>query len=97
MGDSKSALTPGSPNRTLSQSDGTLLTDPTEYRSIVGAPQYETITRPDIAFAVNKACQFMSRPTDLHWQVLSRFCVISKAPLHMDFSFSLQLLWIFKV
>ena len=31
MGDSKSFLTHGSPKRTLSQSDCTLLTDPTEY------------------------------------------------------------------
>jgi hypothetical protein len=35
--------------------DGELLssTDATEYRSIVGGPQYLTLTRPDISFAVN--------------------------------------------
>jgi histone deacetylase 1/2 len=36
--------------------------DASHYRSIVGALQYLTITRPDIAFAVNKACQFMQQP-----------------------------------
>uniref|UniRef100_A0A803NI33 Reverse transcriptase Ty1/copia-type domain-containing protein n=1 Tax=Cannabis sativa TaxID=3483 RepID=A0A803NI33_CANSA len=33
--------------------------DPSGYRSIVGVLQYATITRPDIAFSVNKVCQFM--------------------------------------
>ena len=30
--------------------------DPTLYRSIVGALQYATITRPEISFFVNKVC-----------------------------------------
>ncbi|GAA0157982.1 transmembrane signal receptor [Lithospermum erythrorhizon] len=46
--------------------------DPTMYRSTVGALQYLTITRPDIAFAVNKACQFMQSPSILHWQFVKR-------------------------
>ena len=54
---SKPAPTPGSLGRTLSQSDGVPLPDPSEYRRIVGALQYVTLTRPDIAFAVNKAYQ----------------------------------------
>mgnify|MGYP000925994369 CR=1 FL=1 len=36
------------------------------YRSIVGGLQYLTITRPDLSFAVNKACQFVQNPTDQH-------------------------------
>ncbi|XP_042490812.1 uncharacterized mitochondrial protein AtMg00810-like [Macadamia integrifolia] len=35
---------------------GALLSDPTKYRSIVGALQYITLTRPDVAFFVN--CSF---------------------------------------
>lgn len=36
--------------------------DPAHYRSIVGALQYLTFTRPDITFAVQQVCQFMSNP-----------------------------------
>ena len=38
---------------------------PTLYRSTVGALQYLTITRPDISFAVNRACQSMHNPSPL--------------------------------
>ena len=43
----------------LSLYEGDPLPDPTSYRSIVGALQYCTITRPDLSFAVNQVCQFM--------------------------------------
>ncbi|RVW17177.1 Retrovirus-related Pol polyprotein from transposon RE1 [Vitis vinifera] len=51
METSKPAPTPGLLGRTLSQSDGMSLSDPSEYRRTVGALQYVTLTRPDIAFA----------------------------------------------
>ena len=34
--------------------------------------QYITITRPEIAFSVNKACQFMQKPLDTHWKAVKR-------------------------
>ncbi|BBH05152.1 transposable element gene [Prunus dulcis] len=51
---------------------GELLANPTEYRSLVGALQYLTWTRPDISFAVNQICQFMHTPTVLHMQAAKR-------------------------
>jgi hypothetical protein len=39
----------------LSATEGSLLADPTEYRSYAGALQYLTLTRPDIAHAVQQA------------------------------------------
>ncbi|KAK0591174.1 hypothetical protein LWI29_036520 [Acer saccharum] len=52
--------------------DGTSLTDATEYRQVIGALQYLSFTRPDIAFAVNKLAQFMHRPTTGHWSLTKR-------------------------
>jgi histone deacetylase 1/2 len=46
--------------------------DITEYRSIVGALQYLTLTRRDISFAVNKVCQFLHKPTIVYWSVVKR-------------------------
>jgi histone deacetylase 1/2 len=52
----KSVDTPLSVSDKLSMNDGELLSrdDSTRYRSIVEALQYITMTRPDIAFSVNK-------------------------------------------
>ena len=46
--------------------------DSFRYRSVVGGLQYLTLTRPDISFAVNKVCQFLSQPTDVHWESVKR-------------------------
>jgi histone deacetylase 1/2 len=58
----------------LSLTDGEVLrgNDSTNYRSIVGALQYITLTRPDIAFSVNKVCQFLHAPTTVHWTAVKR-------------------------
>lgn len=42
------------------------------YRSIVGALQYVTLTRPEISYSVNKVCQFMSNPLLSHGQGVKR-------------------------
>jgi hypothetical protein len=46
--------------------------DCARYRSIVGALQYITLTRPDISFSVNKVCQFLHAPTIVHWMDVKR-------------------------
>lgn len=53
-------------------SEGTPFDDPSYYRSIVGAFQYLTFTRPSIAYSVNIVCQFMNRPTDAHLFLVKR-------------------------
>jgi hypothetical protein len=65
----KAAATPLSTSKKLSGQQGEPLAaeDATKYRSIVGALQYLTLTRPDIAFAVNKVCQYLHSPTSSHW------------------------------
>jgi hypothetical protein len=49
-----------------------LYSDPTHYRSIVGALQYLTFTRPDLSYSVNFVCQFMHAPTMAHYKILKR-------------------------
>ncbi|WJZ87312.1 hypothetical protein VitviT2T_006703 [Vitis vinifera] len=40
------------------------------------------MTRPDIAFAVNKVCQFMHHPSDVHWQAIKRILQYLKGTSH---------------
>ncbi|KAM6574267.1 hypothetical protein CsatA_022594 [Cannabis sativa] len=62
-------MTVGKP---LSKSDGDLLSNPIEYRSIIGGLQYLTHTRPDLSFAVNKLSQFLQSPITAHWSASKR-------------------------
>jgi histone deacetylase 1/2 len=64
----KGVSTPMVTTEKLSRFDGELLSpaDATRYRSVVGALQYLTLTRPDISFSVNKVCQFLATPTEVH-------------------------------
>lgn len=73
MIDCKPANTPLSVSEKLSLHEGSALgpNDATQYRSIVGALQYLTLTRPNIAFSVNKVCQFLHTPT-VHWVAVKR-------------------------
>lgn len=60
------------------QLTGTCLSDPTEFRAITGSLQYLSLTRPDIAFTVNKLSQFMQKPTGEHWNATKRLlCYLS--------------------
>ena len=62
----KPVRTPSAARTTLSLSNGELLIDPTECRSMVGALQYLTMTRPDIAYALHVVSQFMHAPRTIH-------------------------------
>ncbi|KAI5343142.1 hypothetical protein L3X38_011018 [Prunus dulcis] len=68
----RSCTTPCKPHCQLLASEGDSLSDPTIYRSIVGALQYLTFTRPDLCYAVNIVCQYMTQPSDLHFQLVKR-------------------------
>jgi len=43
-----------------------------EYCQLVGALQYCTLARPEIAYSINQLCQFMHKPHSTHWTVLKR-------------------------
>jgi hypothetical protein len=72
MLEAKPVSTPMASSTNLSAYEGEPFRDHTLFRSTVGALQYLSITRPDIAFAVNKLSQFMHKPTQTHWQSVKR-------------------------
>ncbi|GAA0176281.1 transmembrane signal receptor [Lithospermum erythrorhizon] len=55
--------------------------NPNLYRSIVGALQYLTFTRPDIQFAVNQVCQFMHHPRQSHYVVVKQMLCYIKGTI----------------
>ncbi|KAL8127329.1 hypothetical protein AgCh_014300 [Apium graveolens] len=63
----KSISTPMSTSMSLTVPHSLFHEDVSKYRSVVGALQYLTLTRPDISFAVNRVCQFMHSPKVEHW------------------------------
>lgn len=74
MGKCKAISTPMTATEKLFRDQGKSLTgeDQFRYRSIVGGLQYLTMTRPDLAFAVNRVCQYIQSPTDAHWAAVKR-------------------------
>lgn len=82
MGKANSLPTPMVSNLSLSSKQGNPISNPQEYRSIVGALQYVTITRPDIAFSINKVSQIMNCPLDTHFKVVKRILRYLKGTLY---------------
>ena len=68
----KDVLTPLSTTTSLKLVYGTSSTNSTEFRSVIGALQYLSLTRLDISFSVNKLSQFMHKPTVTHWTAAKR-------------------------
>jgi histone deacetylase 1/2 len=68
------ATTPMTVTDPLSISTGVPLLpdDATRYRSVVGGLQYLTVTCPDLSYAVNRVCQFLHEPRDVHWAAVKR-------------------------
>ncbi|XP_062217191.1 uncharacterized mitochondrial protein AtMg00810-like [Phragmites australis] len=56
-------------------------TEATEYRSLAGALQYLTLTRPDLAYAVQQVCLHMHAPRDVHMALIKRILRYVKSSL----------------
>ena len=86
----KPSPTPLSSTEKLSLAEGELLSpdDSTRYRSLVGALQYLTLTRPDISFTVNKVCQFLHAPTKNHWTAAKRIVRYVKNTMNVGMNFT---------
>jgi hypothetical protein len=72
MANCKPALTPADSKAKISTSDGSPFSDGPWYRRMAGALQYLTLTRPDIAYAVQQVCLHMHSPRDCHANMLKR-------------------------
>ena len=83
----KSTKTPVDTKAKLSPFSGPRYSDPTLYRSLAGALQYLTFTRPEISYAMQKICLFMHDPREEHMHALRRILRYIKGTL----SFGLHL------
>jgi len=88
MTDSKPYCTPCLSGAKMSRFTGEVLSNPSEYRQIVGALQYATLTRLDIAYSVNQLCQHMHAPTSIHWTAAKRVFHYLKGTIDSSLSYT---------
>ena len=67
MSNCKGIDSPFSTIEKLKKNEGEKFHDPTPYRSIIGSLQYTILTRPKLAYSVNKLSLYMSDPRQPHW------------------------------
>ncbi|MCH82020.1 hypothetical protein A2U01_0002816 [Trifolium medium] len=72
MSSCKSCPTPVDTKSKMSVAHGVPYEDPSLHRSLVGALQYLTFTRPDISYVVQQICLFMHNPMEVHMHALRR-------------------------
>jgi hypothetical protein len=72
MDNCRAAPTPVDTKAKLPAADGPRVADPSAYRSIAGALQYLTITRPELAYAVQQICLHMHDPRECHHGLIKR-------------------------
>lgn len=74
---------------------GTILNDLSTYKSLIGASQYYGLTCLDIAFSINKLCQFLHASIEVHQITAKRIMIFLKETitygltLHKSHSFDL--------
>ena len=88
MSDAKPMPTPMCPSTVLTLQSGDPLPSGTEYRAVIGSLQYLSLTRPDIAYSVNKLSQFMHLPRTEHWTAAKRILRYLAGTIHKGIFFS---------
>jgi len=82
MAECKPCATPVDINPKL-LADGPPVQNPSNYRSLAGALQWLTFTRPDLAYAVQLVCLFMQDPREPHLAALKRILRYVRGTLHL--------------
>ncbi|KAH9693065.1 retrovirus-related pol polyprotein from transposon RE1 [Citrus sinensis] len=90
----KGIESPFSTSEKLKKGEGAKLDNPSFYRSVIGSLQYAVLTRPELAYSVNKLSQYMSDPRQPHWIACKRvlrylkntgnMCLQFKKSEHLD-------------
>ena len=84
MTDCKPCSTPVDTQAKLSADLGDPVADPTAYRSLAGALQYLTFTRPDLTYAVQHVCLHMHDPQESHLAVLKLLLCYVRGIVDLD-------------
>ena len=87
MLDAKPVSSLMSSSQKLSLFSGATYSDLSNYRGVVRALQYMSLTRPNISFAVNKFCQFMHKPIEDHWTTVKMIFGILSFQFILDYLF----------
>lgn len=87
MQECKPCLSPSSVKPAIIDPDATF-SDQHWFRTIVGSIQYLTLTRPEISFAVNKACQSMHAPKQSDFVAVKRILRYIQGTLYQGLLFS---------
>jgi hypothetical protein len=81
MADCKPCTTPVDLQAKLAGDSGPPVEDASQFRSIAGALQYLTFTRPDIAYAVQQICRHIHEPREPHLMAMKRIlCYLQGTP-----------------
>ncbi|XP_021310406.1 uncharacterized protein LOC110433094 [Sorghum bicolor] len=83
MAECKPCSTPVDTNPKVAAAEEAPVSDVTDFRSLVGALQYLTFTRPDIAYAVQQVCLHMHDPREPHLAALKRILRYVRGTLHL--------------
>lgn len=83
MIDCNPSPTPIDTKSKLSASAGAPVSDPSQYRSLAGALQYITLTRPEISYAVHQVCLHMHDPREPHLLLIKHILRYLKGTLDL--------------
>ncbi|XP_031263183.1 uncharacterized protein LOC116121363 [Pistacia vera] len=86
--DCKPCLTPMATGLKLAEEDDEIFYQPTLYRSIIGGLQYLILSRPDLAFSINKLSQFLQHRISVHWTACKRVLRYVKGTLEHGILFT---------